>query len=179
MRRRIETDALEEPNRADLSLSLSFLFFSVQSAEGPSWELLAPKSEPPRARTGHICVTYKDQIILFVSSPSFPPPLQLARLFRRVSNNEMTCSFSFSLSPQLYPHSYPSSPSSRPYHLPTLSLSASEEPTESSITTTLGPTTLSLESGNNSTASDTFPSLERVMLLLWLETSFTCLEEGT
>lgn len=37
---------------------------SIKSPDGPSWERIEPVTEAPRARTGHVCVTYRDEIIL-------------------------------------------------------------------------------------------------------------------
>lgn len=38
---------------------------AVKSQEGPRWDCITPVNNPPRARTGHVCVTFQDRILLF------------------------------------------------------------------------------------------------------------------
>jgi len=52
------------PERRSLTLDRHPLT-AVKTQEGPRWDRITPVNDPPRARTGHVCVTFQDRILLF------------------------------------------------------------------------------------------------------------------
>jgi hypothetical protein len=54
--------------RTRVNESFGFPPSAVKSDEGGSWERVVPENKGPSARTGHIAVTYKDHIFVYVSA---------------------------------------------------------------------------------------------------------------